>query len=1657
MAIINRFQIRRYNEILVDVPAGTIPDGGFSTFNLDNPATTGPFGTSDFLGVIKQSVLIGEVIKEVIDTNPRRLRQDPIPPGRFNQLTQAEFDAFLLNGDIVINPLTRGQAEVVGWVELGKSYPSFYYRDCTVSGGSGKQPKSDNYYELNELQLSLYRVSGQGNTPSALQQIGGWNINETYGNWGARAYPGQQPLMFADYIQIVTNGGRYADDSFTYLTERTLFQIPLLIANRNENFDGNNTTILTPSFSDPTSTTPTTEKTVYGRLRRTITEGFRPSFKTNVGQCLLISTTVTPPPPSITDDDVTTETEEDLLSDTYDYFGEEDFSEVLPENLDEEVSILTNEDLGILPCERTFGLPIRVYSNGVFVATGSNSYFGANINSMSGSVETLESGKTDVGPVDIILEDSLISDGIRDPRSIATNNEFIPHGTYKALLNKNDCVIEIHEDFRDKDGDIPEVVGPIVTRYIENIRKEMINRFITKNPLRLIGYGTDGYEYYSDGNSYTELHGESIFGCGSPFSIADVPEIFNEMYPISIKDRRGKTVFGHEENENVTFFRETFERPTQLSIEALKVLDWLGGLDKRFVEKRGTLSDMFNDFVLGVPDLDFALVGEDSSESMLNDLIATTVGGIVGATVASFFISDTKDYLSQIEGSSNLILAGASVGYSLLQVIESEEGVYRKDWYPSSIKPKPRSIARYRSYNSFWKREGINKVYYETTPNVDSSIITTNTDTLIDFPVWEGKTPRQLRTAQFKLSYPSRWKSMMRPIYEQLWHDTDEIKPQNVSTRQYLGENILELELGDYETHRKQFGMSKNLYDYIDDSISIRIDDDVFSDESQQIDILTSIVTNVNFQLRGFFDEKFANIIGFSVDQPVTTISNLANNIKNLNDLSSYIVLLDSILQTYSSIIQFTNDIESSIRRLESIGNSIGKYIQEHENGFMGPPNESLKQELMSAGEELLISISESVVNYVITSGLQWLTNELNRTNPPRSSFSPRRVFKKGGIYLKSKSGNYFTNKQPCPILFLGFNDEGVMSSFSEYNKQLDCLSTLNKEDKIDNLKYSDKRGFLASSRNPIMSSIQPTLGDVPYRNNFQDIINPVKQETIPVINKRIRQYGRNPLLDIFYLNLIPESFANNCISRFGWPVAPYTHRTSTPMPYRFPNQNDWAGNRQFTKDYSTPSYFPPHWNEPGIVEGSSGKFYKDFSMFKHGDPLFFNRQSSNILSAKDRWTMSIDTVSDENIVVLNDKTPILDIYFGLLEMHVNGFSWEEINHYIKRAKSAINIGIADVEFLNEKVPSTLLSSINLIELEQLWKIIDSRLSNTQLYISPDGFWYKVEPISTDLGQGRLGEALLGAALNIGVNASGEKELSNRYRRQLSLVNNTNKTITVKSTRITSEYGVFDIFGNSPSDMFYVGYNILTNPSTEGVLDFNQTFNPITLQPFTPNPKEQNLIWLQPFPIWVWFIPYGAQPGFEYTADLELICDIDGEEYVFSKQLIASVENKPSVRNWSVELLSASEVIHYGRIEDIFSYEQEKFSIGYENYARENIMIDNVQIQNERVLDNNGNDITSQITDSPNFFIFDGVDKEFEKQIFPNQKIGWSGGNNPEEIIDGQNIVVNKESLTLTNTFGKNRIYVADAIITYSLNPRINSTSRMVKTTMTQLRFSTIS
>lgn len=284
MAIINKFQIRSYKEVIINVSHGTIEDGGLSTFNLDDPSVYGRFGTSDFSGVIKKVVLLGEVIKESLDIKN-------FPVGRFNQLTQQEFENQLLNGNFVYNPSTRGQAEVIGWVELGNTYPSFYYDNCTTNGKYGKRPKSDNYFELSSINPSIYLVSGQGNGTPALQRVRNWNYEQSIGNWGIQPFPGQSPLGFQEYFISVLSDGFVQGGTVTNLNARRISSIPLLISDYGENFEGNNTYTLSPSFANIESDQSSPEKNVYGRLRRIISEGFKPaSLRTNIGECFEIET-----------------------------------------------------------------------------------------------------------------------------------------------------------------------------------------------------------------------------------------------------------------------------------------------------------------------------------------------------------------------------------------------------------------------------------------------------------------------------------------------------------------------------------------------------------------------------------------------------------------------------------------------------------------------------------------------------------------------------------------------------------------------------------------------------------------------------------------------------------------------------------------------------------------------------------------------------------------------------------------------------------------------------------------------------------------------------------------------------------------------------------------------------------------------------------------------------------------------------------------------------------------------------------------------------------------------------------------------------------------------------------------------------------------------
>lgn len=1676
MAIINRFFIQRYKEILIDVPAGTIDDGRFSTFQLDDP-TNGTFGTSDFFGVIKQVVLIGEVVKEVIDTNPRRLRQDPIPVGRFQQLTPAEFENLKATGEIVANPGRQGnRSEIIGWIELGKTFPSFYYQSCITTAGSGKQPRSDNYYDLETLDVSQFLVSGQGDGPQALQRLGNWRYQETFGNWGTQAYPEQIPLSFEEYMRVVTNGGEFGNDSFTYLTERSLIQIPVLLANRDEHFDGNTTTVLERSFSDPLNPSSLTNKTVFGRVRRIISEGFRPfpnQFKSNLGGCLLIGTVAPPPPPppDVGDGNEDTIAEPELPK-TYDYTGIEDESNISPDVEVDDTEPLSGEKPPT-PCDRGLDLPIRIFSNGVYVGTGSVQYDGAADAAPENAEIITGQPETSVESPSILLYNIKQNDQVSDPRSLGGNNLLFPRGTWKSLLNKNNCTIEIHEDYRDKDGDIPEIVGPIMTQYMEDLREKTMNRFFTNSPLELIGYGTDGYDYYSDGNSYLELHGDSIFGCGKSFSIADIPEIFNEMYPVAIRDGGGRILFGKDESDDVTFYRKTFERPTQISKSVLDILKFVfpNSIPASLLEKRGLLVDMINDFVLGIPDLDFALVGDDSVESDLVNAGNAIITGLFSPDtsaairdVLNLFIADDAEYLG--------LQLPADEERKLKSI---EEKVYGSYIDRNTIKPRPTTMLRYRSYNSFWKRSGLDQVYWETAlddagKNLIKTLARQTDKEFKDVELIFDKTVRELRTAQYKLSYPSRWKAMMRPIYQKLWANPDEIKPENVATRIYLGENILELELGDYESHRSQFRLSKNLYDRIDDAISFRIHDDVFLDLTQEFDTINMLITDIAGRIIGFFDESLGNLIPQNIFRAATSINNLVSNAKNLDtdNFGSYIELANDILEVYKNTVGTISDVRNAI-------DSLGELFR----GNTGELEAGLKEGFIQLG----FSIIQNSIRYGLESMVRWLSSELNRKNPPRSSFSPRRTFKHGTVYLRSKSGFYITNKQPCPIIFLGFNDESVMSSFSEYNGQLDCLSLLQKTDKFETQKYIDTSKILQADALPIMRSIQPTLGNVgnlsifrgqdsgknpnEYNPNNPTDLNPITH-TIPTINKRIRQYGKNPLLDIFYLNLIPEAYAN---AQSWWDkskLPAYTHRTSTPMPFRYPNKNDWAGNRQFTKDYSTPSYFPPHWNEPMIMEGSPEQFFRDKAIYKYGDQvLFLNRQAGNILSAEDRWTMNLETVSGMEILVLNDKTRILDIYFGLMEMHVKGFSWGEIIQYIKIAKNAIKIARSNVKigqgWEEQGIAIQKGSSIDLEKLELLWKVIEARLNGTPLFISQTADWFKVEPYPAFAyeGLGRdvpFGEWIL--ALFI-------KNLDSPYRRELYLMNTTDSSIKLKSFEIKDlDNNLTDVFGNRPKDMFYVGNNVVTDGNTSGV-NFVHDFKEIVIPPLFKADKIDSTVFngniTQPF--WVWFIPYGAQPNFNYNAILELTYEINGEEFKTNTILTASTINKPSVRNWSEDLISVSPLIHFGQINDPFLYETESYPVTYQNYSRENIKIDKLEIQNERILDNTGNDITLSITETPDFFIFENEPPEFRKSISPNTKLLQLGtidnlrptiGDDIPEIIDGPKIVLNMESLINDAQFISDHIYVGDVLITFSLNPRLNSTERITRTIKTQLRFSTL-
>ena len=225
MPILQRYSIERYKEILTNQPAGLVQDGSFSTYTLDDPTIT-PNGTGDFLGVIKTIVLLGEVYRETIDTGNLSFNQ-------FNNLTQQEFDNLVANGTILRNPRTNGIPERIGWVQIAKSYASFYYQSCF----NGKRPTSQHYYDIQEFAFDNRIVVGDGSEVEptiALNPIGNFDPN-IVNNMGVLR-PRFDPLTLAEYVRfaltgnITNNDGETARINDLALTDQTRpSQVSLLL------------------------------------------------------------------------------------------------------------------------------------------------------------------------------------------------------------------------------------------------------------------------------------------------------------------------------------------------------------------------------------------------------------------------------------------------------------------------------------------------------------------------------------------------------------------------------------------------------------------------------------------------------------------------------------------------------------------------------------------------------------------------------------------------------------------------------------------------------------------------------------------------------------------------------------------------------------------------------------------------------------------------------------------------------------------------------------------------------------------------------------------------------------------------------------------------------------------------------------------------------------------------------------------------------------------------------------------------------------------------------------------------------------------------------------------------------------------------------------
>lgn len=1691
MPIFKRYKIDRYKEVMINQPSGLVIDGDVSSYILDD--------SSDFLGIIKSITLLGEVTEVTMDTGF-------ITVGQINNTTQADFDQQVLNGVI------RVTEEILGWVEIGKTRASFYYQDCLTNRAPGKETVSEHYYDFSTFGFGNVLVAGSSPADvssqfsvgeQALRPVGTFdpNIENNMGVFGPRfnsvdlqtymrnaVYGSQRGEAF---IQNTTGETRPIV-SYSLLDGEILRNVLLYSANREEHFDNQNAQVISPGK--------------YGRNRSIIEEGFRSNdygfiefrnfgnanFFKSTGQCLSL-TPITPPP--VVDE----ESDEDPYIDwdiadsgggpnedgTFDYETEDDV-------------IITSEVYSSEPfCADSLILPVRDPVSGIIVT--SSQYSGIPGNQANGAdtknyYESLGPNNEDDQYVYYLKgKDRNLEAGIIDPRENLNELSEIRRGFLKYVKNISTCTLDVYANFRDKDGDIPELVGPIVSKYMENIRGATLSTFnVAESPLLFTGYGSDGLAYYSDGNSYLELHGESLLGCGKKFTFADIPEIFTEMY---------STV----ERPNVETYRYVIERSTQYSSLVKDIVSTFGAPAVNSVinlNRKQLISDVVDDITLGIPDMDFAEIG--TNQTFL-DTIATLIGAAGLGVIAWWKSANQTATERRIADVLKATIAGYIGTGTLLELLKSEEDLYKIE--PDSNRKPEESFYKYKFYDAFWSRPVLSSVYL---PNNGVSVVeqvdgngnlrVVQDKILIKSQVpsgldttWEGSeiSIEDLKRRQSLYALPSRWKSMMRPIYEEIWYDQEAIKPQNVSTTPYLGQNSTKLELGDYDTHRINFGMRKNLYDEIDDTISTKIDQDTLRDialRQSNIGFFNSVMDNSNDLLRAFLDpfaqtvtQQFNTLQLEQLFMSVTQLIHLTSGGADYSKAKTYIEAVNAALKIYG--------ISTNLYRLTDFATN-------------PPDTEELKTTFTQIGNELLRRMFDSAVNFIINLGLDYLERSLDVTNTSRSTLSPRRVMKPASTFLRSRSGFYSTNKQPCPIIFLGFNDDAVMSTFSDLSLNgTACLSKLTKKDDISTVsvttdKFNIQYDMESRTNSGTLVPDPGNIGRVPFRADASGRMvnpsgpNPVdptqfdptrimesRTNTIPVINKRIRQYGRNPFLDLFYLNLIPDSSYATSIDSDSSQFSKTTHLSPTPSPFRYPSLN----NMKFSKvmNSNIPSIFPPWWNEPAVVEGYNNAnisytgdneqgFWKETERWNHADIHFQKRKRNNILRAKDRWSMTIEDLYNDRVAVLTDKTPILDIYFGLLNLHVWGVDWAEILPLITEAKRAVKLRYNGTDIDEDS------SSIDLDILEDVWRKIQLMLDiDNSLSVSGNTTW---------------------------VVDSLDNKKPEQLTKKIRIHNNSTSNIRIvwENVKITPDAKT-DRFNQTSNNVFYFGNmsglypgfsiekntNLITPvPSwyDDSTIPWDVTMErwnakTVRIYDIKGNANSTVIPPRRSYELEIHFVPYRIQPNFWYSANLEIPYTIENpdgtvaEESYTTKELSAQYnENGFSIseRDRQIQDIQLPSLINFGIISDINAYESEYsyltidypsfpfFDVQLAHHIEEDVFIKDFIIENEYVVDyETGDDLTDTTftTGEINLFKFSNDEKleEYYDILKYDKNTRGTFKNTAVKVSVNQDFIRN----SIGNVLPSRRLFGAELVVKYQLSPRLNTEFAVEKEERCRLYFVT--